>query len=293
MKITIIGPGAMGTLLATKLCTGGAQVTLVTKKKHKSLYRNGNIKIINEKKTRKFKVRISYNIEQADYIILAVKSYNIAELINSLRNIETPIIACQNGLQTMHILKKEFKGKKISYLVTGHGVTSIEPGEVRHKGKGFTFLGNIYNEQKTKIKEVVKCLNDGGMDTTYVDNIQDYVWLKTIINSAINPLAASKNIRNGGLKKKNLQLIMHQICNESTNIAKHRKVKLPLDPWKEINNIIDKTSDNKCSMLQDLNNNRKTEIEAINGEIIRIGKKENLDILLNLKYYNKIKLLSN
>ena len=71
------------------------------------------------------------------------------------------------------------------------------------------------------------------------------------------------------------------------------KIKLPLDPWIEINKIIDKTSENTCSMLQDIKNQKTTEIEAINGEIIRIGKQYNIPTPKNQEFLQRIQLMSN
>ena len=65
---------------------------------------------------------------------------------------------------------------------------------------------------------------------------------------------------------------------ESKNIAERNGILLPLDPWKEINSIIEKTSQNKCSMLQDLENGQKTEIDAINGMLHRIKEEMNQSI---------------
>ena len=82
------------------------------------------------------------------------------------------------------------------------------------------------------------------------------------------------------------------ICEESKNIAERNGIVLPLDPWKEINSIIEKTSQNKCSMLQDLENCQKTEIDAINGEIIRIAKKLSIIPTYNKQVVSEIERLS-
>ena len=69
----------------------------------------------------------------------------------------------------------------------------------------------------------------------------------------------------GDLRKKELIGDVEKICAESTAIAKHVGINLPLDPWKEIVTILEKTASNKCSMLQDVENQQETEIEAMVG----------------------------
>ena len=65
-------------------------------------------------------------------------------------------------------------------------------------------------------------------------------------------------------------------------------IKLPLDPWDEIVKILSNTANNKCSMLQDIDNEQKTEIEQINGEIIRLSKLLKISVPMNQKYYERI-----
>jgi 2-dehydropantoate 2-reductase len=75
-------------------------------------------------------------------------------------------------------------------------------------------------------------------------------------------------------------------------VALKTGIKLPLDSWNEVNSIIEKTADNKCSMLQDIENNQMTEIEAINGEIIRIADRNGIPVPYNKKIITEIKNLS-
>ena len=118
------------------------------------------------------------------------------------------------------------------------------------------------------------------------------MWLNTVINSAINPIATLAEVKNGKLKNPELNDEVKKLCEESSYIASSNGIKLPLDPWREINKIIEKTADNKCSMLQDLENNQQTEIDAINGELIRIGKKLSINTIYNQQVFSDIKNLS-
>jgi 2-dehydropantoate 2-reductase len=80
---------------------------------------------------------------------------------------------------------------------------------------------------------------------------------------------------------------------ESTMISTEIGINLPLEPWLEIEKIIRNTAENKCSMLQDLENGRQTEIDAINGEIVRIADSNGLDAIYNKEFIKKIKSVSN
>jgi 2-dehydropantoate 2-reductase len=225
-------------------------------------------------------------------VILCLKSYDILDIIETITNIESPIMCCQNGLQTLHLLIDKIGPKRISYLVTGHGISKIKPGISEHKGKGFTYIGELSGTVSERIKQISNDLCSNGVECNIVTNIGEYVWLKTIINSAINPIAALAEVKNGELKRPELYEKIKEICEESEYIAVKKGIKLPLEPWKEINSIIDKTANNKCSMLQDLENNKQTEIDAINGELIRIAKELSINPIHNQQVFSEIEQLS-
>ena len=291
MDITIVGAGALGNMLATKLSRNN-KVNLIVKKKHTGLIENQEIlfrdiagNII------KSKISIGTNIENCDLIILCVKSYDAQILIQKLSSLDSPILLCQNGLKTMNYALKNIDEKRLSYLVTGNGISKIKAGISEHRGLGFTYLGNLSESKSNLLQNISKNLKEEGMDCSIVENIEEFVWLKTVINSAINPIATLAEVKNGKLGNPELNDEVKKLCEESSKIAYSNGIKLPLDPWKEINKIIEKTADNKCSMLQDLENNQQTEIDAINGELIRIGKKLSINTIYNQQVFSEINKL--
>ena len=291
MNITIIGAGALGNMLATKLSRNN-EVKLIVKKKHTALIENQKILFRDIKgNIIKSKINIGTEIENCDLIILCVKSYDAQILIQKLSNLDTPLLLCQNGLKTMNYALNNINVKRLSYLVTGNGISKIKTGISEHKGLGFTYLGNLSKSKSNLLQNISKNLKEEDMDCKIVENIEEFVWLKTVINSAINPIATLAEVKNGKLKNPELNDEVKKLCEESSKIASTNGIKLPLDPWIEINKIIEKTADNKCSMLQDLENNQQTEIDAINGELIRIGKKLSINTIYNQQVFSEINKL--
>jgi len=86
---------------------------------------------------------------------------------------------------------------------------------------------------------------------------------------------------------------LYESKEKTKEIAKKTGIDLPLEPWAEIKRIIQNTSENKCSMLQDLENGNQTEIDALNGEIIRIANDNGLDAPYNKEIMEKIISVSN
>ena len=292
MDITIVGAGALGNMLATKLSRNN-KVNLIVKEKHTGLIENQEILFRDiDGNIIKSKINIGTDIEDCDLIILCVKSYDTQSLIQKLSSFDTPLLLCQNGLKTMNYALKNIDEKRLSYLVTGNGISKIKTGISEHKGPGFTYLGNLSKSKPNLLQNISKNLKEQDMDCSIVDNIEEFVWLKTVINSAINPIATLAEVKNGKLRDPELNEEVKNLCEESSNIASSSGIKLPLDPWIEINKIIEKTADNKCSMLQDVENNQQTEIDAINGELIRIGKEISISTIYNQQIFSEIEKLS-
>ena len=292
MNITIIGAGAIGTMLATRLSNNN-KIKLMIKHEHTNLKERRAI-ILREisGEERNIDVNFEDKIMETDLIIIAVKSYDLPQIVNNLAEMKTPIMCCQNGLHSLNYIKENIEVERLSYLVTGTGSSKIEPGLSHHKGDSFTYIGDLSNKETDIIKNICDSLTNNNMKCEIVEDIGNYIWLKTIINSAINPVATISNVKNGELREQRLNEYMKNICKESTKVALKTGIELPLNPWNEINSIIEKTAENKCSMLQDIENNQMTEIDAINGEIVRIADREGIPVPYNKKITTEIKKLS-
>ena len=289
MKITVIGAGAIGTMIGAILSKKGTEISFLTKNK---LNRDSIILTNFKGKTVEKKANYIDNLDESDWFILAVKSYDVEKLIEPLNEKAGKILCCQNGIKTYNLIKSKIHNDRLAYMVTGIGSSKIRTGKARFEGSGFTFLGKFSGENGGNINNLSEEMNLAGIECKVVRNIFGYVWLKAIINSSINPIAAYNKVVNGSLSKLELKTQVKEICHESTIISQKIGIELPLDPWKETKNIIKKTSNNKCSMLQDLENGKRTEIDAINGEIIRIAEANNIDCKKNKEYFDKIKAIT-
>ncbi|MED6306355.1 MAG: 2-dehydropantoate 2-reductase [Candidatus Thermoplasmatota archaeon] len=294
MKITVIGPGAIGTLLATTMARNGNDISVLVKALQKNQFENGKIILENFNGKRiESRVKITTELENPDWTIIAVKSYDVGNLVDLLKKSQSPVLCCQNGIKTYNQIKEEIGEERMAYMVTGMGSSKVESGRAVFKGSGFTYIGTISGQETSEIQELSYVMNKAGIKCKVVKDIFNYVWLKAIINCSINPVAAYYGVPNGKLEEPELNHKIRNICMETEKIATKTGIKLPLQPWTEIKKIIQNTSENKCSMLQDLENGHRTEIDALNGEIIRIADDNRLDASYNKDIMEKIISLSN
>jgi len=167
----------------------------------------------------------------------------------------------------------------------------LEHGVTKFKGTGNTLLGKLHNVKSADLN-LLKLFSTEYFEINPVNDIENYIWLKAVINSAINPVASYYNLKNGGLKKEQYWNLVKDILAESTRIANSNNIIFNEDPLILTREIIEKTADNICSMLQDVKKGRKTEINEINGILVQIGKKNNASTQLNSEYLKKIKAVS-
>ena len=288
MKITIIGPGAIGLLLASSLEDLNDVSVLVKKKHYDKLNKNGLWIKKGENKS-KINAKIITEVEDPEVVIIAVKSYDLQITKKILRTFKGKIIICQNGLKMLDYNPEN--SNDVLAIVTSVGAVSLELGITEFMGTGNTVIGNL-NDTGNGTWNLESLFSKEYFEILPVTNIVEHIWLKATINSAINPIASFHNLRNGDLSKEKYWKSVEEILKESIMIAKANNIEFPESPLEATKRIIDKTPNNLCSMLQDLKKGQKTEIDEINGIIVRAGRKYSLVTAMNDKYLQKVKSIS-
>ena len=294
MNIVIMGAGAIGSLFGSLLSKNN-KVILIGRKPHIDSIKKNGLKIIG-------KTRLNTKIEayssiddlslRPDLIILTVKSYDTTIALSQLKKIidkKTILMSLQNGLNNIEKINRFVKKENIIIGITTNGAIFLDNGVIEHTGIGNTIIGG-YNQN---IKDVINIFNKAGINTAINNNIIKEIWIKAIINSSINPLTAIFDCKNGYLLKNPiLNNLVKKICIESTKVANSIDIKLNYkDMIKKTKQVIIGTADNYSSMLQSCKKNKRSEIDSINGNIVKIGNSNNIDVLLNESLVFTIKSL--
>ena len=288
MKITVIGPGAIGLLLASSLEEHN-DVSVLVKKKHYNYLNEKGLWIKKGENKRKIRANIVSEIKDSEIVIIAVKGYDLETTRKVLKDFKGKIIICQNGLKMLEYNPPN--SNDLFSIVTSVGAVSFDLGISEFMGTGTTVIGNL-NRNDERTWDIEKLFSNEYFEIRPVKDIVNHIWLKATINSAINPIAAVHNLKNGKLSDNKYWNSVKELLIESMTIAKENNIQFPNNPLEAAEKIIDKTPDNLCSMLQDLKKGKRTEIDEINGIIIKIGRMNNLETTLNRKYLEKIKSIS-
>jgi len=301
MKIVVLGAGAMGSLYGGHLAEGGSEVCLldVWKEHVDAINRNG-LTIEGDSGERVIKnIKATTNIAdigKADLVLVFVKSTITDKAIANNIDIfdeNTVVLTLQNGLGNVEKISQSISEKNIIAGVTAHGATMLAPGKIRHAGIGATHIGELDGSISQRIESIAMVMNASGLETTVSQNVLGLIWGKLLVNVGINALTAITKLKNGQLiENKETEELLEQAVQEAWSIVKTKGITLSYeDPIYHTKQVCKATAENRSSMLQDISNNRKTEIDMINGAIVREGEKLGIDIPVNKTLTNLIKAI--
>lgn len=290
MKIVIVGPGAMGCILAAFLSKSGQEIWLLDKDKSRAEKINQQgILVEGISGNWQAKVKASAEAEEigkSDLIIIAVKSYNTKNAITQTRPIvtdETKVLTLQNGIGNIEIISEAVGQDKVIGGVTNMGATLIDIGRVRHAGRGDTVIGKIDGKIPVEMRAIREIFSHAGLETRISRDIKGLLWSKLIINVGINALTAITHLNNGRLIEfSGVHRILREAVTEAIRVAKRKRVKLIYDdPLAKVEAVCEATATNISSMLQDVLRKKRTEIDFINGVIVRHAQELNIPVPVN------------
>lgn len=193
------------------------------------------------------------------------------------------VLTLQNGVGNREkIIEQVGDEWRVIQGVTSQGSFIPESGVIWHTGHGSTILA-YDSANRDQVKQIADMLTEANLPCDTINNLDSILWGKLIINSGINPLTALLRIKNGELTKNDLlKEIVRRTVHEGTNVAKAKGVELPFsDPYESALAVASATAENLSSMLQDVIRGEKTEIDSINGAIVREGEKLGIDVPTN------------
>jgi 2-dehydropantoate 2-reductase len=279
MHITIIGPGAMGCLFAAALGKAGYHVTLVDHVKERAalINREGiHVEGITGTYAVKVPVVVSIPTNSPDAVLLCVKSNQTREVATTMRTWlqkAKVLVTLQNGVGNREILSEFFGEERVLGGVTAEGATLLGPGKIRHAGKGETVIGPA-TRPGGHAENLASILALAGFKSRSEVRVDNLIWGKLIINVGINALTALTRLRNGRLPQiAGSRSIMEEAVSEAATVARAKGIPLPFaDPMARVEEVCRLTANNIASMLQDVLRKKPTEIDFINGAIVREGK---------------------
>ncbi|TFG32244.1 2-dehydropantoate 2-reductase [Candidatus Thorarchaeota archaeon] len=300
MKIVVVGSGSIGSLYGAFLSTiEGNEVVLVGRNPHVAAISTLGLRIqgiMGEHTFHLNAVEDASEIDEADLILLTTKTYDTIPAIKTAKHLIDKgayVMLIQNGLGTEERVAEELNTTKVLRATTCMGALRIAPGIVDATGCGLTELGSRYPENYDYVLKMTDMLKKCGFDVRASDNIEGVVWTKTLVNCGINPVGALTGFKNGEVySNPQLRGLVIKLVEEAVAIVKALGIELTTeDPVRYALGTAKATGDNVNSMLQDIQAGKRTEIDSITGEIIRLGKELGIETPSNESVYALIKAI--
>jgi len=288
-RIAIIGPGAMGCLFAYFLKPVFEELVLIDYLPERAeLLNQKGIQIETSQGIKKTQIKATAQPEEigiVDLVLVCVKAYSTRTALERAQKIageNTLVLSLQNGLGNLEAISAIVDKKQILGGTTAMGANLVEPGFIRFAGEGETVIGELEGKGE-RAERVAELFRTAGLEVKTTANLQGTIWSKVLINVGINALTALLRVRNGRLLYfSESKSLLHQAVKEAEQVAKAKGIELLYpDAIAKVEEVARRTGENISSMLQDVRAKRKTEIDAINGAIVREGEKLGISCPVN------------
>jgi len=300
MKIVIVGPGAMGCLFAAFLSKSKEEVWLLDKDKERAAKINKQGIVVDgipgNWQPRVNTTSIVQEIGKADLVLICVKSYDTKAAMQEAKALvgeDTLVLTLQNGIGNLEILSEIVGEEKVIGGVTNMGAILLDTGHIKFAGKGETIMGLVDGKIPVQMRAIREMFNKAGLETKVSRDIKSLLWSKLVINVGINALTAVTRLYNGKiLDFEGSRKILREAVTEAVKIVKRKRIKLLYDdPLAKVEAVCEATAPNISSMLQDVLRKKKTEIDFINGVIVRFGQELSINVPVNSLLVDLIKTI--
>jgi len=289
MKTVIIGAGAMGSLFGGLLTEAGADVWLLDIwQEHVDTLQRDGLSIEREGQTRRIPINAAIDLPKdtkADLVIIFVKSMHTriaADTAAAILADHGVVLTLQNGMGNAEILTEIVGAQHVLAGTTAHGATLLSPGCIRHAGVGATNIGMWGEGDPHSGGRVADFFSRANIPTDLEPDIRPVIWNKLLVNIGINAITALTSIKNGQiLDLPQTRALSAAAITEAAALARAQSIQIADDIVERTAAIARSTASNRSSMGQDIDARRPTEINAINGFVVREAERLGIDVPVN------------
>ena len=229
---------------------------------------------------------------------MKVKFYNMVPRHPSLLHEQSIIILVQNGWGNAEIFAEHFPPERIfnARVITGFCRPQANRVEITAHVQPI-HIGSLFGGDLSGIEELCRKIDQGGIPCGTEPDIARDLWAKMLFNCALNPLGAIFNVPYGALaEQENSRQIMDAVIHEVFRVIAAAGYSTHWTGAAEYldafyGTIVPLAAKHRSSTLQDIQAGKKTEIDALNGAVIRLGKEHGIAVPCNAMLYNMIRFM--
>jgi 2-dehydropantoate 2-reductase len=301
-KVTVVGIGATGTVVAAALLRKYPESVLVDPKPgwaeglmKKGLRVSGQIT---------YEVPVEHCVSaideikelSPDLIFVCTKTFHLQQVLEELKGLVKPgtkIISTHNGLGTEDVVAEEFGVDAAFRMSLNFGVSLKGPGEVEVAFFNRpNYLGALTDENREMGQEIARVLTEGGLDTQFVDDIKLHVWRKMIHKCSLSSICAVTDRSIGEILEYPPAREIADACfQEAVAVARAMGYDLGENYIESSMGYLEKAKAHKDSMCYDLANKTRTEIDFLGGKIVEYGRSKGVPTPYFVTMTNLVKAL--
>ena len=272
-QVAVMGAGAVGCYYGAMLARAGLEVTLIGRAQHVEAVRRSGLRL--QTSTSDDQIRLNGSTEPAgvrgaQLVLFSVKSTDTEAAGQAMKahlEHEASIVTLQNGVDNAERLATTL-GREVIPAVVYVAVEMAGPGHVRHHGRGELVIG-----RSAASDAIVAAFAAAGIQVDISDNVMGALWAKLIVNSAYNALSAITQLPYGRLvQNAGVPEVMRDVVDECLAVARAAGVKVPGEMHETVRRIAQTMPAQYSSTAQDLARKKRTEIEHLNGFVVRKGE---------------------
>ena len=297
MRICVIGCGAVGSLFAAHLARGGECEVWAYDvwKEHTAAIASGGLRLSGAADfTAPLKATSHANeLPHCDYGIVATKAIHTCSAIAQVAHVfdeQSAVCSVQNGVGNEEIIAEHVK-----YVIRGTTFPAghpVAPGHVAYDIAGDTWIGPFEptHTPMEKVEELAGYLSRAGMNTIALKDARGAQWTKLIFNASTNPVGALTSLHHGAATRfAPTGQLFQDVIAEGEAVAKKLGIELHGDPRQLVQKGANAPGKHRASMLQDIMAKRQSEVDFMNGAIVKWGESVGVPTPLNKALYELIK----
>jgi 2-dehydropantoate 2-reductase len=317
VTIVIVGAGAIGGYLGARLTRAGADVTLVARGPHLQAMRERGLRILSPDGDFEVRPRVTGDlapVRTAQVVFLGVKAHSLTTLapqLGPLLGSDTAVVSLQNGIPWWYFQRHggELDGLRLECVDPGGAIgaaiapervigslayfstETVEPGLIRHiEGNRISF-GEPDGTRSERCRRIAEALIAAGLRCPIGTRIRHEIWVKLLGNVAFNPISALTRATLAEMVRfPEVAALVRTVMTETEAVATALGIELPISIDQRMAGA-EKVGAHKTSMLQDLENGRPMEVEAVVGAVVELGERLGASLPATRAVYACVKLL--
>jgi len=299
-SFAVVGAGPVGCIVAAFLAKGGYDVTLCDVVPELiEPARNRGIIIEGAEHLSQVVLRTCTSVDELanyhpDVVIITVKANALSLIASAIEDFYKDgmyVVSWQNGIDTEKEIANTLGSRPVIRAVVNYGCSLLEPARVHMPFHHFPhFIQERDPESRHAAGLIAEALTKSGLVSRHTDQIVSMVWRKSIMNAAMNPVCAVTGLTMAQAMNDPIVFqVVDALVKECIEVARGNEISLGWDYYSEAVTYMGDAGDHKPSMLVDIENRRRTEIDYINGKFVEYGDRAGIKTPYNISLRSLVK----